>query len=312
MLYRGSLAVLLLLSLCTKARTESVESDLDRDSRSEGLALVAVVGQQTAVFPFGQPAKYYTTKWGIAIPTFAKSGRVIAWNIRTMFQEPEVVIETVNGEQSTKKALWLDLSILSLNETCGRIALLARSGKRYPGAFDLRWTSMDFSTDEFVDRLQGQESHGADWSPDCRFLVYGKADEIRLFDTKDRTSVQLARGYDPAWSPDGKVIAFRGPVGTVSLMNAKGQLLPSPLESHLSLATVRWSPNGKYVSFIEKISPRRPGLFSSTTRLVVCRVQDGDCLTVREFGEIRGYYDEFHWIVGYKDFCRDCAPGEPF
>ena len=262
---RNFVAITMALSLCVKARTASVENDLEKDTRLEGLALVAVVGQGTAVFPFGQPAKYYATKWGVAIPTFAKSGRVIAWNIRTLFREPAVVIETVKGEQSTKKAFWLDLSLLSLNEICGRIALLARSGQKYPGAFDLRWTSTDFSMDEFIDRMPGQESHGADWSPDCRFLVYGKADEIRLFDTKAKISVQIGRGYDPAWSPEGKTIAFRGLVGTVSLMNAKGQVLPSPLESHLSLATIRWSPNGRYVSFIEKISHVRLG-FSAPRR----------------------------------------------
>jgi len=300
------------LSLCSCGQAASVERSLEKDSQVSGLALVAVVGQGAAVIPFDQPARYYTLKWGISIPTFAPSGRVIAWNMRAMFEEPKVVIETINGAQLFRKALWRDLSLLSLSDKCGRIALLERSGPKYPGAFDLRWTSMDLSGNEFVDRMQGPQSHGADWSPDCRFIVYGKGDEIRLFDANQRTSVQIGRGYDPAWSPDGKTIVYRNSAGAVSFMDAKGQAQSCPLESHRLLGAIRWSPDGTYVSFIERISPARPALFSATTRLVACRAREGDCLTVKEFGEIRGYHDEFHWILGYRDFCRDCQPGEAF
>ena len=308
---RSLTLISLILADCAIAHGANLKTELEKDSQTTGLALVSVVGQKTVLMPFDKEPKYYSTRYSGGIPTTSKSGRVIAWNVRTMFREPQVVVERVKGEQLTRKAFWLDVSLLSVNENCNRIALLVRSGKENPGAFDLRWTSLDLSADGFIDRLLGTESHGADWSPDCGALVYGKGDEIYMFDTKNHAPVQVGRGYDPAWSPDGKAIAFRGVVGTVSFMNPKGQILRSPLESHAALSSIRWSPHGKYLSFIEKIDQRRLEPFSATTRLVVCRVQDGGCLTAREFGSIRGYY-EFQWILGYENFCRDCERAAPF
>ena len=296
---------------CATAQAMDLKVELANESRTTGLALVAVVGQNTVVVPFDKEPRYFTSKYAVAIPTFSKSGGVIGWNIRSLFHESQLVIETIKGERVANKIFRSDVSVLSIAETCDRIAIMERSGKQDVGLFDLRWASMDLNNDGFIDRMQGQDSHGADWSRECRFLAYGKGDRIYIFDSKNRASSLSWQGYDPAWSPDGRRITYRGPVGNLLLADPKGGIRSWPLESHHALAAIRWSPSGKYVSFIEKISPRRPGMFSATTRLVVCRVEGGDCLTKWEFGEIRGYY-EFNWITSYESFCRDCRPAARF
>ncbi len=308
---RRALAIMLIVfSRCAGA---SIESELNRESQINGLALAGVVGQHTIVIPFGDAPRYYKTKWGVAVPTFTKSGRVVAWKVQAFMRPPKLIIETVEGKQLANHSFSSDFNVLSFDETCNRIALLIQSERNAPMAFDLRWQSLNSSTNEIMDGSKITDSaSSADWSPDCRFLIYERDTDIYIFDTRDRTTTLIQRGHDPAWSPNGRTIVFRALVGGIALMNTKGDIVSSPLEKHVPLGPVRWSPDGKYVSFAEKeTSPIPISFFSATARLAVCRVQDGSCITAREFGSINAYYNVFHWVVGYKDFCRTCEQAEP-
>jgi Tol biopolymer transport system component len=46
------------------------------------------------------------------------------------------------------------------------------------------------------------------WSPDDKKIVYGLGESIRIYDLGEMKWMELAKGEDPAWSPDGKWIAF--------------------------------------------------------------------------------------------------------
>ena len=211
-----------------------------------------------------------------------------------------------------KSTLHSNLSLLSLNETCKRVAFLRPSGTDFTGMVDLRWSSFDFSSGLFIDRLRlGGSSYGADWSPDCRFLAYESEGDILIFDTKNHTSARTQHGHNPVWSPDGRTIMFRAPWGSVSFVNPQGAIVRSSLDNHMALGAIQCSPDGKYVSFTEELPGPHIPLFGATRRLVVCRFQDGACMTVREFGPINAYEDVFHWILGYRGFCADCNPAEP-
>ena len=83
---------------------------------------------------------------------------------------------------------------------------------------------------------------------------------------------------------------------------------PAPQQDgrHVSLDWWRASPNGRYVSFSERL-PSPFALLDEVSRLVVCRVSDGKTISVRTFGSKSGD-DAFQWILGYPKFCARCTP----
>lgn len=72
------------------------------------------------------------------------------------------------------------------------------------------------------------------WSPDGRSIAFVRDGLIRLIQVDDHSEVLLGAGWQPAWSPDGKRIAFISEFG-IEVMNADGSggkaLLPHKFRS---------------------------------------------------------------------------------
>lgn len=88
-------------------------------------------------------------------------------------------------------------------------------------------------------------------APDGRSLgrIYGRGDEV---------------GFDPAWSPDGTHLAFRGPVddknqGSVVLSDLSGNPVVVPAGAG---SRITWSPDGKQVAYDETV-PDASGMAQS-------------------------------------------------
>lgn len=111
----------------------------------------------------------------------------------------------------------------------------------------------------------------ADWHPDGRTLVLGVGQAIYRYDLATRALTPLAAsGHDiaPAWSPDGRTIAFASNGGDGShppdlwLMQADGGAtrrvpLPGPRDE---LSYVDWAPSGDRL-----VGPSARGLFITDT-----------------------------------------------
>jgi len=150
-----------------------------------------------------------------------------------------------------------------------------------------------------------------DWSPDGTSLVYEKQGAIYIFQVSTSESKFLTEGHDPTWSPNGNLIAYRREDTTAALISREGVRMSWPVSSFHPVSPLRWSPDGRYVSFAESVPERIP-LIGTYYRLVVCRVSDGKVLVARKFGAGAGDTRNFHWIVDYRKFCSHCATGEPF
>ena len=59
------------------------------------------------------------------------------------------------------------------------------------------------------------------WSPDGRSIAFDREDEIRVIQPGGATERSLSAGRDPSWSPDGTRIAFVGKEG-IGVMTAEG------------------------------------------------------------------------------------------
>lgn len=57
----------------------------------------------------------------------------------------------------------------------------------------------------------------------------------------------MVQGWDPAWSPDGKKLAFQSGSG-LSVMDAKGQNVKH-LAANVAMVDPRWSPDGQKLAF---------------------------------------------------------------
>jgi WD40 repeat protein len=144
------------------------------------------------------------------------------------------------------------LAVLSSNAE--RLAVLTASGTnlillQYG---DLAWTSVHlvYSREAGRDREHPEDvAENFGWAPDSLKLVYAKDHAVYIFDTRTGASSFLAQGSDPAWSPDGRFIAYVSP---------RHQLILHDMADHQTVVTSgemdvigypRWSPDSKFVLF---------------------------------------------------------------
>jgi TolB protein len=136
-----------------------------------------------------------------------------------------------------------------------------------------------------------------DWSPDGRMILferdfstddyggydcgldgYGRMPNVYIMNV-DGTGARRLRpvGLDswdaePAWSPDGKSVAFSKPLGGVFVINADGSSGQQQLATNYMEASPAWSPDGKNLLFLAVAPPTNfLGIYelaSGSTRLL--------------------------------------------
>jgi Tol biopolymer transport system component len=106
------------------------------------------------------------------------------------------------------------------------------------------------------------------WSPDGKqlaYVVYREGDQvIEVFDVERRRNVRTLRtpnvgaALDPAWSPDGRYIAFSGNVGGISdifLYDLQGDRLEQLTQGREAELQPTWSPDGRTIAFVTDRGP---------------------------------------------------------
>lgn len=298
--------VLVLLSGCG-TNASSLRDELRKESAVSGLALVEGRGDQIVVISFDGAEKYFRTNFRQPF-IFGTAGRMVLWWDRVQFLNATwPIIESVDGETVMEVSPPSpEFSPRALNETAGRLAFWGLI-KRQDSSPALRWASIDFSSIGFI----SQTDDRCDWSPDGNRLVYEKQGTLYIFDVDTGVSKPLIAGHDPTWSTTSKWISYRNLDGHASLVSTDGVIKKWPVGIYEPISPIRWSPEGHFVSFSEAVPVHVP-LIGTYYRLVVCRVSDGEAITVRKFGLGTGDTGNFHWIVDYRQFCAACKASQPF
>lgn len=144
------------------------------------------------------------------------------------------------------------------------------------------------------------------WSPDGRYLVYGREGDLFLYDGQTGESRNLTRTPDrwelmPAWSPDGHSLAFTsrpllpregegrwharfGPFGgSLALIRADGTGY-RVLEEVLAQHPPSWSPDGRWLAYGSEGAVRLFDLETGEVALVTAGELQGDGLQVSYLG----------------------------
>lgn len=300
---RMLIAAMLTLSACGRPDDAGLRDELRHESATIGLALAQAIAGDIVVIPFDSPAKYFQAEFRFPISAFGKGGDTVVWWSPRNFWDfrGEFVVDSTSGKKVAEGHPPLSgFHPVALNESAGRLAFWCGPQGKTPGG--LYWASFDFSNVGFVDEGKSYP----DWSPDGGALVYAKEGRIYLFDVVSSSSRPLVAGHDPTWSTNGKWIAFIGPDGLASLVTTQGIPLNWPVSTRHPMSPLRWSPDGRYVSFSEALPPSFAVMYA-VSRLVVCRVSDGKTITVQKLGSKSGDWGAFHWIVDYRKFCGRCT-----
>jgi hypothetical protein len=122
-----------------------------------------------------------------------------------------------------------------------------------------------------------QESHLTSqcWSPDATQLVYEIEGSIRLYNTGKDSSVDLVKGTDASWSPDGDWIAFLDS-GTYYAIQPDGNGRKKLFHKSNAVSALYWSPDSRIVAYVRELGFLQGGaLDAEVNQLRVRRLADG-------------------------------------
>lgn len=136
-------------------------------------------------------------------------------------------------------AVWVDSSLIAFGGSHGGIYLVDSDG-----------TGLRRLT------TAGGAEGGLAVSPDGKTLVFGSSSMLESIPTAGGTPRKLGAGFEPAWSPDGKSIAFTGR-GGIDVMNADGTHKRTvAINRYLdSSGEPTWSPDSKQLAFTACSAP---------------------------------------------------------
>ena len=104
------------------------------------------------------------------------------------------------------------------------------------------------------------------WSPDGRQIAFLRSGAIYVMNADGTRQRRLARGSAPAWSPDGRRIVFvreQGGDAEIYVMNADGSGQRNLTRNAADEDDPAWSPDGRRIAFARR-SPSSVGLAATS------------------------------------------------
>jgi WD40 repeat protein len=287
-------ALLMMVSACSVADRNLVR-ELRHKGREHGLGLIRVLNfrsdeitfepmnrQQRDPFSWWYLMTHVSSPDGSAVIAIydrlesRKDGQDFSLDDRRAGREkrlpPGVVLVDPYGNEIWNRPVEFHVDNLAISADVDKVALQGKEG--------LAYLSVGSNELHVVDPSAG-ESHFMSgriaWSPAGDQIVYERDGKILVLDLASKQSKQLASGFDPSWSPDGRWIAFRSPEGFGVVMS------PFEKESRVVLpgkklsGALRWSPDSEYLLCSENDAAFLPArlLTEMTSQLVIYRIRDG-------------------------------------
>lgn len=206
---------------------------------------------------------------------------------------PGVVLVDPYGKETWNRPIKFHVDNLAISADGDRVALQGKEGLAYlsVGSNDLRVVDASAGESHFMSGRIG-------WSPAGDHIVYERDSKILVLDLASKQSKQLASGFDPSWSPDGRWIAFRSPEGFGVMMSPSDNVSKMVLPGKKLSGALRWSPDSEYLLCSENDAAFLPArlLTEMTSQLVIYQVRDGAQYVIVSAIPV-GVGEAFEWIV---------------
>ena len=202
-------------------------------------------------------------------PTISGDGKTIAfgrglsiWTLDTATGNAQPVsialAGAVAGPEDQHKTLHDDFHELALSPDGKKVAFVAH-GAVFAADADKGGDAVR------VTRAPG-DAYGIAWAPDSRRIVYGAfrdgGEHLYLYDFDAGKETQLTNGdgeeTSPAFSPDGKTLAFLRDGRELALMNVSSRHVRTLVSAHLDLRRpltsdrpLAWSHDGRWIAVLE-------------------------------------------------------------
>ena len=202
-------------------------------------------------------------------PTIAANGGTIAferdfgiWTLDTANGKarpvPITLAGAVAGPENEHKTLHDDFRDMALSPDGKKVAFVAH-GEVFAAAADKGGDAVSVTHGTGV-------AYGVTWAPDSRRIVYGAfrdgGEHLYLYDFDNGKETQLTRGdgedTSPAFSPDGKSLAFLRDGRELEVMDLSGHRLRTLVTGHLDLRRpltserpLAWSHDGRWIAVLE-------------------------------------------------------------
>ena len=145
------------------------------------------------------------------------------------------------------------------------------------------------------------EFRSIDWAPDSRRIVFELKGKLLIYDIETRRTRAVTDGSDPAWSPDGKWIAYRTADNIGMMVSPETGERRTLFNARKIVGPIRWSPDSEYLmynirheGFANKVESLW-NLADTNYRVIVHRRRDGAEIDARSAAPI-GILDSHNWV----------------
>jgi hypothetical protein len=151
-------------------------------------------------------------------------------------------------------------------------------------------------------RQDAGKSSSIGWSAEGQKLVYSRHGKVIVFDLTTGARQEIADGFNPAWSPDGRWISFTSEDKRLMLVDPSGLNPVALLGGRKITGAIKWSPDSCCLAFSDVGMDIEDILKLAAGRMIVYRLSDGAWFPFARFNLKGGTSDSFSWFYNYKAF----------
>jgi len=321
------------------SRLPGLLQELQHRSTDEGLALINIGNTGVVLKAFdGSPNSIPNAReWSEAF--LSATGDVAVWEVgqpvypafRHIPSPPcpsPLIVESINGKLTWQlpgdvRRAWSQADghrgPVSVSDDGQRVAFY---GTYMPpctcgpaSGNDPRWTRglqyADHSTNSvMVIQGVGEIPSTISWSADGNAIAYDSKEGIYIYDLRARLARVVATGTAPAFSPDGRWLAYKSAAAQAVVLDLRTNETKVLHHGKKINFGVHWSPDSRYVMFAESHAFVHDLINSSwmtddaTRKMVIYRIEDGATVSGDWLG-VQGAGDHgYCWVKDYRAFLK--------